>query len=511
MKKKYYSKGLLIIFILALTHLNGQTLKSLADAKGKNIGNLMRDGFFNDHQQFNGATDEIVKTEYNMLVTGNKLKMSNLLGKRPVNPFNVQISDIKTADIDRFIKYADDNNLAKRGHVMVYSKQSPRWLNTEAVNWTAQQVYDFTRTYIIALSTYTKGRIDEWDVINEAILDGGAGYRNGTWFDIVNTQANDKGEIGYLTFFANMFKWAREGDPNVELYYNDYSIESIGTGKNNFMRTMVKNLKNIHNAPIDGVGLQCHFSVKNMTSDFINKLGQNIDDLALSGFKVSVTELDIKICEGDNRTWENQKVAYRNVVSTALSRSNCKTLLIWGVSDNDSWIPAHSPGCGEATPHDDTFQKKPAYFGVQEALNNLTVNLNPGRVLNVTGPSSVALGETVTVFVDYEASEAKDIVFQFQRDNNPYTTYQAVRTTVSAGFNKIKLLLTIPQTVPIVANDYKYQVYIANVGGGWNDRIGDVNKVNISVTEQSLSLEEFTLNKIYVYPNPISNILVVFQ
>lgn len=509
MKKNYYSKGLLLLFILALTHLNAQTLRSLADAKGKNIGNLMRDGFFNDHQQFNGATDQIVKTEYNMLVTGNKLKMSNMLRVRPVNPFNVQVSDINTADIDRFINYADANGMAKRGHTMVWYNQIPRWLRDEAPTWTAQQIYDFSKSYIIALATYTAGKIDEWDVLNEAILDGG--YRTGTWYDIVNTQATNNGEIGYIQYFANLFKWARLGDPNVDLFYNDYSIESIGSSKNNLMRTMVKNLKNAHNAPIDGVGFQSHFSLTQMTTNFINNVGLTIDDLALSGFKVSVTELDIKICDGDNKTWENQRVAYRDYVSKVLSKSNCNTLLIWGVSDNDSWIPGFSPGCGEATPHDDTLQKKPAYFGIQEALSKLTINLNPGRVLNVTGPSSVALGETVAVFVDYEASETKDIVVQFQRDNNPYITYQAVRTTVGPGFNKIKLLLTIPQTIPIAANDYKYQVYIANVGGGWNDRIGDVNKVNISVTEQSLSLEEFTtLNKIYVYPNPTSNNLTLF-
>lgn len=67
----------------------------------------MSDGFFNDHQAFNGATDLIAKTEYNALVTGNKMKMSNLLKNRPIDPFNVQISDINTADIDRFVAYAD--------------------------------------------------------------------------------------------------------------------------------------------------------------------------------------------------------------------------------------------------------------------------------------------------------------------------------------------------------------------------------------------------------------------
>ena len=54
-------------------------LKDIAISKGKFIGNLMRDGFFDDHQIYNGEIDNILKTEYNALVTGNKLKMVNLL------------------------------------------------------------------------------------------------------------------------------------------------------------------------------------------------------------------------------------------------------------------------------------------------------------------------------------------------------------------------------------------------------------------------------------------------
>ena len=58
-------------------------LKDLATSKGKFIGNLMRDGFFDNHDIYNGAIDNILKTEYNALVTGNKLKMVNLLRDRP--------------------------------------------------------------------------------------------------------------------------------------------------------------------------------------------------------------------------------------------------------------------------------------------------------------------------------------------------------------------------------------------------------------------------------------------
>ena len=60
----------------------------------------MRDGMFDNLQVNNGLTDNLLKTEYNALVLGNKMKMSNLLRTRPQDPFNVKIGDINTANID---------------------------------------------------------------------------------------------------------------------------------------------------------------------------------------------------------------------------------------------------------------------------------------------------------------------------------------------------------------------------------------------------------------------------
>lgn len=368
---------LLIPLLLQSQLINSQTLKSLADQKGKYLGNLMRNGFFEDPYGFNeGATDNLASTEYNTLVVGNKMKMSALLNTRPTDPFNVQISDIKTSNIDTFVNYANSNGMRKRGHVMVWYKQIPTWLANEAPGWTAQEVYDFTESYIKTLSSYTAGKIDEWDVLNEAIIS--SGFRTGTWYDIVNTEANDAGEIGYLTFFSNLFKWAREADPNVPLFYNDYNIEEYGTDKNTFLINMVQDLKNApYNSPIDGVGLQSHFPLATITADatFIEKVGQTIDELGAMGFTANITELDLRMCEGDGTTLEQQKAAYKEIVKTAFSKANCNTILIWGISDNDSWIPGSKPGCDFATPHDENFQQKPAYFGIREALQELNADL----------------------------------------------------------------------------------------------------------------------------------------
>jgi len=344
-------------------------LKDIANVKGKFIGNLMRDGFFNNHQIYGGSTDYLLKTEYNALVTGNKLKMSNILRNRPQDPFNITIYDLNTYNIDRFVDYANQNSMKKRGHVLIWYNQIPSWLEQESPNWTSEQIYRFSESYIKALVGYTKGKIDEWDVLNEAILNNG--YRTGTWYDVVNSQSNDNGDIGYEFFFHSLFKWAREADENVKLFYNDFGAENFGSAKNNTLIDLVLSMKNTHSTPIDGVGLQAHFKINQLSNSFISGMGETIYFFGLHNLTVNLTELDIRICNGDSQTIDDQGEFYKKIVETAFSYDNCNTILIWGPSDNDSWINSHYPGCGQATPHDENFLKKPAYYGIKQALEEL--------------------------------------------------------------------------------------------------------------------------------------------
>ena len=97
--------------MFTLTKSQETSLKKVANTKGKYIGNVMENNFFNDQKINNGANDMIAKTEYNCLTTGNKLKIYELLSKRPVDPFNLKISDINTSNIDKFVSYANANGI----------------------------------------------------------------------------------------------------------------------------------------------------------------------------------------------------------------------------------------------------------------------------------------------------------------------------------------------------------------------------------------------------------------
>lgn len=92
-----------------------------------------------------------------------------------------------------------------------------------------------------------KGKIFAWDVANEAIDTNSATIKHSAWYKIDD-------------FLCKAFKWARQADPTLFLYYNDFGIEGntgYMTKKSNAAFEIVKDLKN-RGCGIDGIGFQLH-------------------------------------------------------------------------------------------------------------------------------------------------------------------------------------------------------------------------------------------------------------
>src|SRR4029453_7044733 len=130
-----------------------------------------------------------------------------------------------------------------------------------------------------------KGKVQSWDVVNEAINDRGdaktartENLRNSRWLKAVGPE-----------FLTLAFKYAHEADPDARLYYNDYNIE-VGPKHDSSMVLLRRLIKD--GAPIHGVGIQGHWSTANVPYDAIDKA---IKDYASLGLKVSITELDVTI------------------------------------------------------------------------------------------------------------------------------------------------------------------------------------------------------------------------
>lgn len=355
------------------------TLRSLAEAKGKLVGAAVSRTYISHPASLPREYRDAVAREFNASVAENSFKMSSLLPRRPADPFRVRVSDLDTVPIDQLMALAKANGAQKvRGHVLIWHMQAPAWLESESRPWTSGQITAFATSYITAVLTYCKDKaplIYEWDVVNEAIDGKPVTWRKGTWYDGVASKQD---------FLDDCFRAARAADPKVRLIYNDYLVELHGGGKSQFLLEMVAGMV-ARGVPINGVGLQCHFTgpdatgAGGFTGENAQAFARTFEKLHELGLDGIVSELDLAL-PTDNKTSEGKVTApqleaqgrqYELIAFTALSQPNCPALLTWGFTDAHSWIPKFQPGKGHALLLDHSYRKKPAYRGLENALRKL--------------------------------------------------------------------------------------------------------------------------------------------
>ena len=115
--------------------------------------------------------------------------------------------------------------LAKRkwfrvhGHVPVWHEAIPNWLNN--FNGTDQEFEDLVETYIKTTVTH---------FVKKTLVDGEEVAVVESW-DVVNRLFTNAAENAVFRqrmgedYVAKCFTWAREADPDVKLFYNDYNLE----------------------------------------------------------------------------------------------------------------------------------------------------------------------------------------------------------------------------------------------------------------------------------------------
>ena len=120
-----------------------------------------------------------------------------------------------------------------------------------------------------------KGKIHGWDVVNEAILEDGQ-YRKSKWFQIIGQD-----------YLVKAYEFAREADPDAELYYNDYNMWKKPQYEG--VVSLIKYLQS-NGVKIDGLGIQGHWALDVPDLNEVETAFQTVSEL---GIKLMITELDI--------------------------------------------------------------------------------------------------------------------------------------------------------------------------------------------------------------------------
>jgi endo-1,4-beta-xylanase len=233
-----------------------------------------------------------------------------------------------------------------------------------------------------------------WDVVNEAVSDGGAGQPTiKTSFDPWLPKVPD--------FIDRAFTAARNasaGTP-VKLFYNDYGAEAEGA-KADRMYALVKGMIE-RKVPIDGVGFQTH--LKNSFKAKIPSMERNLRRFAALGLEVHITELDVRACDADSEcnaaALATQAEVYAELLAMCLRIEQCKVFEMWGFTDRHTWLrsfqnPTHKNEM--PLPFDVDYIEKPCYSAMMDVLQNKTAPPTPAPAPPTPAPAGRYRTQTAT-------------------------------------------------------------------------------------------------------------------
>ncbi|SHJ57104.1 endo-1,4-beta-xylanase [Reichenbachiella sp. MSK19-1] len=281
----------------------------------------------------------IITEHFNAIVSGNTMKSGWLQRKKGEFNFNWA---------DAFVDFGEQNDMFITGHTLVWHSQAPKWFFTDddGNQVSREEMIRRMRDHIYTVVGRYKGRIDTWDVVNEAIEDDGS-WRESKFYKIIGED-----------FIKLAFQFAHEADPEAELYYNDYSMSN--PGRRAGVVAMVKSLQEA-GIPIHGIGMQGHLGLDYPSLDEFEKSILAFSEL---GLKVSITELDITVLPspwGDmgadvstNVSYEERMNPYPDGLPKKVQKKFDQRYLdlyklflkhedkidrvtLWGVTDDHSW------------------------------------------------------------------------------------------------------------------------------------------------------------------------------
>jgi endo-1,4-beta-xylanase len=326
-----------IITLIFLTSLKMEGIETLADAtKGKFLM-----GVAINTEQVNGVNPietDLISKEFNSIVAENCMKPES------VHP---EENRFYWDDADKFVAFGEKNHQVVTGHCLIWHSQLPGWffIDEKGNDVSPEVLKKRMRQHIYAVVGRYKGRVKEWEVVNEAFEDNGI-YRESKFFRILGKD-----------FIKYAFQFAHEADPNAKLYYNDYNMET--TAKCDAVVKMVKELK-VAGCRIDAVGSQSHMHLDTPTLEAAEASFKKLRD---AGVKILITEWDISILPspytGANVStsfnYSKELDPYRETVPDSAQQKWEKRILdmfglflkysnvidrvtVWGLNDNETWL-----------------------------------------------------------------------------------------------------------------------------------------------------------------------------
>ncbi|WP_116124947.1 endo-1,4-beta-xylanase [Lewinella sp. IMCC34183] len=245
---------------------------------------------------------------------------------------------------DGYVELGERLDMWIIGHTLVWHSQLPAYVRETT---DPDQLRAYMEDHIRTVAGRYAGRIDGWDVLNEALNEDGS-YRESVFYKVLGEQ-----------YIVDAFRLAAEAAPNTQLYYNDYNLNN--PQKRQGVLRLVKLLQD-NGVRIDGVGMQGHY---NLNGPPIAEVEASIDAYAGTGVNVMITELDLTTLPNPwdldgadvNQDFENSpemnpypdglpdsvstKIAdrYADLFDLFLRKDEAVTrVTLWGINDAQTWL-----------------------------------------------------------------------------------------------------------------------------------------------------------------------------
>ncbi|MDO3387833.1 endo-1,4-beta-xylanase [Gilvimarinus sp. SDUM040013] len=350
-----------------------QAMAAAADVTG--IANAFKDDFFVgtaiSKTRMMTPPDgfhDLVAREFNAMTMENDMKWERLHPEPDTYHWDIA---------DTFVDFCEQHGMFAVGHVLVWHSQTPRWVfnHPDGTPLSRSDLLARMKNHIDTVAGRYKGRIQAWDVVNEAI-DEDKGWRKSPWFN----------QIG-ADFVDHAFQYARAAAPEAHLLYNDYNMHN--PGKRQFVVEMVERFKK-NGTPIDGIGMQGHIG---LGYPDIQEFEKSIEAYAATGCAVHITELDLDVLPvawehmgaeiSDNFAYSDELNPYAEGLPDDVQqqlteryvewfklflkhRNKIARVTFWGTGDGESWKNGFPVRGRTNYPllFDRDYQRKPAYDAV---------------------------------------------------------------------------------------------------------------------------------------------------
>ena len=316
----------------------------------------------NQRNVSNDGQMALIKKEFNSVTAENDWKPGEIHPQEGVWNFE---------KADRIADFCRQNGIKMRGHCLCWHSQFADWMFTDKKGRPVKKevFYERLRDHIHTIMNRYKDVVYAWDVVNEAMADDGharqgqeqSPYRQTRHFQLCGDE-----------FIAKAFQFAREADPNVLLFYNDYSC--VDEGKRERIYNMVKKMKEA-GVPIDGIGMQGHYNIYFPDEAQLDK--------AITRFKeivkhIHITELDLRINHesgGQLMFSHGEAKPMAGYISTLQTDQYARLFKIfrkhadvidnvtfWNLGDNDSWLGVNN----HPLPFDENYKPKACYRAIRD-------------------------------------------------------------------------------------------------------------------------------------------------